>query len=129
LGIELIPFAVDPWTGVDPLLIERRAGEIVGRADRGDVLVVCDPWGDCDLLCWALRTATRYGMTTISITTDQPNILAVLANHAIRVPVTTPFRREFVITALRHLVHTAGTSLIPARRRATGPLRSLNFGQ
>lgn len=126
-GIDLHPFAIDPWTGPDHSHVEWRAAQIVGNSTRGDVVVVCDPWGDSELLCWALRTASHHGVTTIAITTDQPNLLAALAVHSIRVPVTAPFRREFVITALRHLVQTAGTTLVPARQRITGPLRALNF--
>jgi hypothetical protein len=123
-GIDLVPLT-ESSAASSTLPAEPWADQLIGRSAKGEVLIVCDPWGDNELLCRALRVAANRGVATIAITTDQPNLLAVLAHHSIRVPVTAPFRREFVITALRHLVQTAGVSLIPAQRRATGPLREI----
>ena len=51
--------------------------------------------------------------------------MAAFVHHSIRVPVDPPFDREFVITALHHLVDTAGSAVVPAHRRALRPLRGL----
>ena len=125
-GIDLLPLA-ETSTASGILRAELWADQLIDGGGLGDALIVCDPWGDNELLCRALRVAARKEIETIAITTDQPNLLAVLAHHSIRVPVTAPFRREFVITALRHLVQTAGVSLVPAQRRATGSLRELTL--
>ena len=103
------------------------ADQLLGTGKRGDALVVCDPWGDHELLCWALRLATRREIATISITTERPNLLSVLSHYSIRVPRTEPWSRDPVITVLGHLVQTAGVGVIPAHKRATGPLRALPF--
>lgn len=100
------------------------AAQLVGGSTRGDVLVACDPLGEHELLCRALRLAARQGVTTIAITADQPNLLAALATHAVRVPAA---HRDAVAAALAHFVQTAATSLVPLARRVTGPLRALDF--
>ena len=125
-GIELRPFAIGAlWS--PKLHAEPWVDQLIGNGTKGDALVVCDPWGDNELLCWALRVASQREIETIAITTDQPNLLAAFVHHSIRVPVTPPFDREFAITALHHLVDTAGVAVIPAHRRALGPLRALSF--
>jgi hypothetical protein len=126
-GIDLVPLAFDAWQAHDPGKIDAVAGRLVGDGRHGDVLIVCDPWGDNELLCWALRIASHRGLMTVAITTDQPNLLAALASHAVRVPVTTSFQQEFVATALRYLVQTAGGALEARRRRTTQPLRPIDF--
>lgn len=126
-GIDLVPFAFDAWEVQEPGKLDGGAATLVGNAGPGDVLIVCDPWGDNELLCWALRIASHRGITTVAITTEQPNLLAALASHAVRVPVTTPFRQEFVATALRFLVQTAGGALESRRRRTTQPLGAIDF--
>jgi hypothetical protein len=103
------------------------ASRIIGHGGAGDVLIACDPWGENDLLCWALRLAPARGVTTIAVTADHPNLLAALAGHAVRVPATPATRRAYVIAALQHIVQTAGTSLVPVARRMTGPLRAVEI--
>jgi len=127
-GIELRPLAIDLLRSQNFDHVESGAIQLVGNGTRGDAIVVCDPFGDNELLLWALRVASRLSVVTIAITTHQPNLLAALANHAIRVPAPTPNRQEYMVSALRHLVQAAGVSLVPARQRATGPLRALHFG-
>ncbi len=127
-GIELRPLAIDLLRTKNFDHVESGAIQLVGNGTRGDAIVVCDPFGDNELLLWALRVASRLGVVTIAITTDQPNLLAALANHAIRVAAPASNRQEYVVSALRHLVQAAGVSLVPARQRATGPLHSLHFG-
>lgn len=110
-----------------PVDAETAAAQLLGDSGWGDILIVCDPWGEHELLCRALRMASARGITTIAVTGDHPNLLAVLASHAVRVPVTPAVRRDYVLAALRHFVQTAGTSLVPASRRITGPLRTIEF--
>jgi hypothetical protein len=125
-GIDLIPFSLSPSIPFD-LETNVLAPRLFGNGTKGDVLVVCDPWGDNEALCRALRVATKREIATIAITTDRPNLLAVLAHHSIRVPAIDPCCREFVIAALRHLVQTAAGSLVPAHRRLTAPPREIVF--
>jgi hypothetical protein len=126
-GIDLAPFAFDAWAAHEPGRLDAGAARLVGDGGPGDVLIVCDPGGENELLCWALRIASHRGITTVAITTEQPNLLAALASHAVRVPMTTPFRQEFMATALRFLVQTAGGALESRRRRATQPLGAVQF--
>ena len=75
----------------------------------------------------ALRIASHRGLTTVAITTDRPNLLAALASHAVRVPAAGTFQPEFVATALRYLVQTAGGALDARRRRTAQPLGPIEF--
>jgi len=88
----------------------------------GDILIVCDPWGDNESLCRALQTGTRNGVGSVSITGDQPNLIAALAQHPVRVPVARPSRPEFVVTVLRHLISLAAAELIATERRSAARL-------
>jgi hypothetical protein len=126
-GIALQPFSVLPDGSPAPVTVEAGAAQILGGSARGDVLVVCDPWGENELLCWALRMASPRGITTIAVTGDHPNLLAALAVHAVRVPAPPPRQRELVVSALRHFVQTAGATLVPVSRRVTGPLRAVEI--
>jgi hypothetical protein len=126
-GIDLVPLAFDAWPAYDPGKLDSAAARLIGDGRQGDVLIVCDPWGDSELLCWALRIASHRGLTTVAITTDRPNLLAALASHAVRVPAAGTFQPEFVATALRYLVQTAGGALEARRRRTTQPLGPIEF--
>ena len=106
---------------------EQWVDQLLGEGAIGDLLIVCDPWGDSELLCAALQSANHRRIATVAITTDQPNLLAAIAQFSIRVPVTEPYRRKFVITVLRHLMKRAGVGLISAQQRITGPLRELEI--
>lgn len=121
-AMPALPSVVSPEPGA-----RTNAALLLGSSTLGDILVVCDPWGEHELLCRALRIAATRGVTTIAVTSDHPNLLAVLASHAVRVPVTPADRRDYVLAALRHVVQTAGTSLVPAARRITKPLRTIEF--
>ena len=125
-GIDLLPFSIG--TPNSPSLhAEPWVDQLIGNGAKGDALVVCDPWGANELLCWALRVASQREIETIAITTDQPNLLAAFVHHAIRVPVSPPFHREFVMTALHYLVETAGAAAIPAQRKMNGSLTLVPF--
>ena len=125
-GINLIPIPADvSCSNLEDA--EHVLTEIIDIGTKGDVLVVCDPWGDNELFCWALQLSKVRAISTISITTDQPNLLAALAQHAIRVPVVLPYHRENMIAALRQLIHAATDVVIPASRRAIGELREIKF--
>ncbi|MCC6792507.1 MAG: hypothetical protein IT336_12530 [Thermomicrobiales bacterium] len=126
-GIDLVPLAFDAWPAHEPGNLDAVASRLIGDGRQGDVLIVCDPWGDNELLCWALRIASHRGLMTVAITTDQPNLLAALASHSVRVPVMASFQQEFVATALRFLVQTAGGALEARRRRTTQPLGPIDF--
>ena len=109
-GIDLLPVPVGTWSSPDANP-EIWAHELVGIGETGDALIVTDAWGENEMLWWALRKAQLARFTTIAITPDEPNSLALLAHHAIRIPVRLPERREHVVTVLRHLVHTACASV------------------
>jgi hypothetical protein len=126
-GIDLVPFAFEARTSHDPGNRDAGAANLVGDGGPGDVLIVCDPWGDNELLWWALRIASQRRVTTVAITTEQPNMLAALADHSVRVAAIVPGREESVVAALRFLVQTAGGSLESDLRRATHPLRVVGF--
>lgn len=126
-GLDLVPFGFDAWAARDRRNADDGAARLVADGGPGDVLIACDPWGDSDLLCRALRIAAHRGMTTVAITSEQPNLLAALASHAVRVPVTMPYHQELVATALRYLVQTAGGALESRRRQITQPLGAGRF--
>lgn len=121
-GIDLVPRDSRADTSTRSADIEVGAAHLVGDGGPGDILIVCDPWGESDLLCWSLRFAAQRRMTTVAITSDLPNFLTALADHAVRVPATPSHRQEIVVAALRFLVQTAGSALEANRRRATRPL-------
>lgn len=92
-------------------------------AERGDVLIACDPSGESEVIFQLVSSAARQGATTISISGANPNLLAARATFPIRVPITAPARPQTTITVLRHLVQSAGSALegsppgMPAWRR------------
>lgn len=126
-GIALQAMATAWEPSAPAIAAEAAAAQLLSTSAWGDILVVCDPSGEHELLCLALRMAAARGVTTIAVTGDHPNLLAVLASHAVRVPGTPAVRREHVLAALRHFLQTAGTALVPAARRVTGPLRAIEF--
>lgn len=117
-GIELAPLTLRRGTGS----LEIDADDLLGAGGPGDVLIACDPLGDNELLCWTLRLASYRRMTTVALTDEQPNLLAALATHAVRVPTPAGARDAFVTAALRFLVQTAGGAMASSRRRATQPM-------
>ena len=117
-GIELAPVRLRRGTGS----LEIDADALLGADGPGDVLIACDPGGDNELLCWTLRLASYRRVTTVAITHEQPNLLAVLATHAVRVPAPAASQDAFVAAALQYLVDTAGGALESSRRRTTQPL-------
>jgi hypothetical protein len=121
-GIDLIPIQND-----SSKVLRTRAAEaeaLMGLGGPGDVLIVCDPWGDDDFLCSALRVASYRRVTTVTLTSDHPSVVSALATHAVRVSAPNDRRQEFVAAALRYLVQTAGATLDSNRRRATQPLNA-----
>jgi hypothetical protein len=127
-GIALSPMPFVPAAFPSHAAAESSAAQILRDCKRGDVLVVCDPWGENEVLCRTLRMAPHRGVTTVAVTSDQPNLLAALASHAVRVPAAAGVRREFVVGALEHFIQTAGTTLVPKSRRITSPLRRVEIG-
>jgi hypothetical protein len=121
-GIELVSFEAEPAGA--PRNLASEAESLLGSSGPEDVLIACDPWGDSELLCWALRVAAMRRVTTVSITSDQPNALAALATHAVSVPAPEDARQEYVAAALRLLVQTAATAMESSLRRTTEPLNA-----
>ena len=125
-GIDLRPIGPESWSSPD-ILPEPWADTLIGAVSPGDALIVCNPWGDHDLLWWALRTAVSRNVATIAITPDVPNLLAISAHYAIRVPVVTSYERETTVTVLQHLVHSAWIGMTPFALRADRTVRPIMF--
>lgn len=115
-GMGLIPFALDAYDADDIWQVVGIATQLTRGGGRGDLLVACDPWGDNEALCHATRFAARAGMTTISITSDMPSMLAAAAGHPVRVPCGGAGRQDSIVAALRYAIQTVGGSLTSRRR-------------
>lgn len=128
-GIQLRPLAIDLLRTKNFDHVESGAIQLVGNGTRGDAIVVCDPFGDNELLLWALRVASRLGVWLDDCDHHRSAEFAGGARQP-RDSVAAPAPNRQGVWSAPAPSGASGRRQSGAghAQRATGPLHALHFG-